>query len=193
MNDLSRFLTLSPKLSGRNLYLVGMMGSGKSQTGPHLAKALGYRFLDIDEEIEKATKKSISSIFEEDGESTFRALESEVLKEIGQRHSFVVSTGGGLVTSSNNWGFLHQGIVIWLDPGRTRLLARLQSDEGVRPLLKTNNLQKDFDKLWKERESIYRQSDFHIKVENESPLEVSFLILHQLNSLINQKQIDPDV
>ena len=73
--------TLKEKLGGRNIFLIGMMGSGKSQTGPVLAKMINYAFVDTDDVIEKASKQSISSIFEKDGEKVFRDVEKQVLKE----------------------------------------------------------------------------------------------------------------
>ena len=79
--------TLKEKLGGRNIFLIGMMGSGKSQTGPVLAKMLNYAFVDTDDVIEKASKQSISSIFEKDGEKVFRDVEKKVLKEISSSFS----------------------------------------------------------------------------------------------------------
>ena len=148
----------------------------------------GYSFIDIDEVIEKAAKKSIARIFEDDGESVFRELESQVLKEIGLRHSLVVATGGGLVTKSNNWGILHQGVVIWIDPGRKRLLQRLQSDQTIRPLLKKSNFIESFDVLLKDRNPIYLQSDVHVHVDDEAPQEVAFLILNNLTYLFKNQE-----
>ena len=104
MSDFSNSHIDKPDLRGRNLYLVGMMGSGKSQTGLPLAKELGYGFVDMDSVIEQLTKVSIARIFEEEGEEGFRTIESQVLKEVGIRHSLVVATGGGVVTFPENWG-----------------------------------------------------------------------------------------
>ena len=80
MADQSTQQTLKEKLGGRNIFLIGMMGSGKSKTGPDLAKIINYAFVDIDEVIEKASKQSIAEIFENDGETVFRNLEKQVLK-----------------------------------------------------------------------------------------------------------------
>jgi len=101
---------LRSRLGGRNLYLVGMMGSGKSSSGRPLAQQLGYGFADADPVIEQAAGCTIAEIFERDGEAGFRALESQVLQAIGQRHSLVVATGGGVITKPENWGVLHQGL-----------------------------------------------------------------------------------
>ena len=142
---------LSKILSGRIIYLVGMMGSGKSKTGPYLAKSLGYRFVDQDDVIEQVAKLSIAEIFQEEGESSFREIETQVLKEIGQRHSLVVATGGGVVTCIENWGILHQGIVVWVNPIRERLIERLKADADTRPLLGRENHIASLDKLMNDR------------------------------------------
>lgn len=76
-----------------------MMGSGKSSTGRPLAKRLGYGFVDADGVLEALAKRPIAKVFEADGEQRFRALESQVLQAIGERHSLVVATGGGVITA----------------------------------------------------------------------------------------------
>ena len=91
-------LSLKERLSGRSIYLIGMMGSGKTSTGRPLAKRLGYGFVDADAVIEQVAGCTIPEIFERDGEAGFRSIESQVLNAISQRHSLVVATGGGVVT-----------------------------------------------------------------------------------------------
>tara|TARA_Y100001968_G_scaffold328512_1_gene375832 strand:+ start:1569 stop:2144 length:576 start_codon:yes stop_codon:yes gene_type:complete len=177
--------SLKDILGGRNLYLIGMMGSGKSLTGPLLAKGIAYGFVDSDQVIEKAAKKTISEIFEDDGESSFREIETQVLKEIGQLYSLVVATGGGVVTRPENWGILHQGIVVWIDPGRNRLLSRLNLEDPSRPMLNTNNSLSSFDQLYKDREVLYMEADLKIPVADESPEEVACKILDNLPAILN--------
>ena len=183
MADQSTQKTLKEKLGGRNIFLIGMMGSGKSQTGPNLAKLINYAFVDTDDVIEKASKQSISSIFEKEGEKVFRSIEKQVLQEISQHHSLVVATGGGLVTVPENWGVLHQGIVIWLDLDVTRSIRRLESDNKKRPLLK-DNLSKTFTHIYDSRKPIYLESDLRIEVEDHSPNEVATLIAERLPSIL---------
>ncbi|WP_320673533.1 shikimate kinase [Prochlorococcus sp. MIT 1341] len=175
---------LKERLGGRNLYLIGMMGSGKSSTAVPLAKMLDYKFIDIDEIIEKSTKKSIQRIFAEDGESSFRAIEHQVLNEVGQHHSLIVATGGGVVTNSENWGILHQGIVIWLKLHKSDLLKRLKADSNERPLLQGKELASRLDKLLEERNQQYSEADLHISIKNESPKEVALTILTKLPSIL---------
>ena len=180
--------TLKEKLGGRNIFLIGMMGSGKSQTGPVLAKMINYAFVDTDDVIEKASKQSISSIFEKDGEKVFRDVEKKVLKEISQHHSLVIATGGGLVTLPENWGILHQGIVIWLDLDLRRSIKRLESDQKRRPLLLEDNLAENFSQIYESRKPIYLESDLRIEVEDQSPYEVATMVAEHLPSIL----IDPE-
>ena len=180
--------TLKEKLGGRNIFLIGMMGSGKSQTGPVLAKMINYAFVDTDDVIEKASKQSISSIFEKDGEKVFRDVEKKVLKEISQHHSLVIATGGGLVTVPENWGILHQGIVIWLDLDLKRSIKRLESDQKRRPLLLGDNLAENFSQIYESRKPIYLESDLRIEVEDQSPYEVATMVAEHLPSIL----IDPE-
>ena len=179
--------TLKEKLGGRNIFLIGMMGSGKSQTGPFLAKMIDYAFVDTDDVIEKASKQSISSIFEKNGEKVFRDVEKQVLKEISQHHSLVIATGGGLVTLPENWDILHQGIVIWLDLDLKRSIKRLESDQKKRPLLMGGDLAESFSQIYESRKPIYLESDLRIEVEDQSSYEVATMITERLPSiLINQ-------
>ena len=180
--------TLKEKLGGRNIFLIGMMGSGKSQTGPVLAKMINYAFVDTDDVIEKASKQAISSIFEKDGEKVFRDVEKKVLKEISQHHSLVIATGGGLVTLPENWGILHQGIVIWLDLDLKRSIKRLESDQKRRPLLLGDNLAENFSQIYESRKPIYLESDLRIEVEDQSPYEVATMVAEHLPSIL----IDPE-
>ena len=181
---------LSQKLGGRNLYLVGMMGSGKTSTGPCLAKELSYGFVDSDKVIEEVCGQSISVIFNQEGEEEFRLVESKVLNAIGQRHSLVVATGGGLVTRAENWGVLHQGIVVWLDPGQDRLFNRLASDPGDRPLFQSNDSFDRFQALLIERKKFYIEADLHLKVLDESPLQVAKKVVRELQSILSSPE-DP--
>lgn len=180
--------TLKEKLGGRNIFLIGMMGSGKSQTGPVLAKMINYAFVDTDDVIEKASKQSISSIFEKDGEKVFRDVEKQVLKEISQHHSLVIATGGGLVTVPENWGILHQGIVIWLDLDLKRSIKRLESEKKKRPLLIGDDLAENFSQIYESRKPVYLEADLRIEVEDQSPYEVANMISERLLSIL----IDPE-
>ena len=176
--------SLKQRLGGRSLYLVGMMGSGKTSTGRPLAEGLGYGFVDADAVIEQAAGCTIPEIFEQDGESGFRAIETQVLNAISQRHSLVVATGGGVVTQSANWGLLHSGIVIWLDVDREQLLKRLRADTTARPLLQRPDPEAALDALLNERRPLYAEADLTVVIDEEPPDVVADGILQLLPSLL---------
>ena len=176
--------TLRQRLGGRSLYLVGMMGSGKTSTGRPLAERLGYGFVDADAVIEQVAGCTISEIFERDGEEEFRSLETQVMRSISQRHSLVVATGGGVVTRTENWGMMHQGIVIWLDVERRQLLQRLQSDSTQRPLLMTGDPAETLDEILKQRRPLYDEADLTVVIESESADVVADGIIQLLPELI---------
>ncbi len=176
--------TLKQRLAGRSLYLVGMMGSGKTSTGRPLAERLGYGFVDADAVIEQAAGCSIPDIFDRDGEAGFRKLESQVLNAISQRHSLVVATGGGVVTQPENWGMLHSGIVIWLDVVPEQLLQRLNADSTVRPLLQTADPEAALNALLNERRPLYAEADLTVVINDETPEAVADGILQLVPSLL---------
>ena len=176
--------TLKQRLGGRSIYLIGMMGSGKTSTGRPLAERLGYGFVDADAVIEQAAGCSIAEMFQRDGEPEFRALEKQVLNSISQRHSLVVATGGGVVTQRENWGVLHSGIVIWLDVAQEQLLKRLQADTTVRPLLQTVDPEAALNELLAERKALYAEADLTVVINDEPPEAVADGIVQLLPGLL---------
>ena len=180
---------LKARLRGRNLYLIGMMGSGKSSTGRPLAQRLGYGFVDADGVVEALAGRPIPQIFETDGEQGFRTLESQVLQAIGQRHSLVVATGGGVITQPENWGVLHQGIVIWLAPERDQLLARLLVDPGERPLLQERDPAAALDAILEARTPLYAEADLRITVGDETVNAVSEKILEAIPGILTPHEL----
>jgi len=158
---------LGPRLQGSNLYLVGMMGSGKSSVGDKLARRMGsYKFLDTDDIIEKATKMKISEIFDSEGEEGFRDVESQVLDTVHAYVRCVISTGGGLVTKNRNWGKIQTGIVIWLDVEPELIMKRIEGNDD-RPLLKTEDPLQTLKDLLEERKSKYSMADFRVEITED--------------------------
>ena len=181
--------TLRQRLGGRSLYLVGMMGSGKSSTGKPLAERLGYGFVDADPVIEQVAGCTIQEIFERDGEAGFRDLETQVLSAISQRHSLVVATGGGVVTRPENWGMMHQGIVIWLDVERHQLLQRLERDTTQRPLLLKSDPSDALDRILEQRRPLYSEADLTVVIDDEPADLVADGIIQLLPALIKDPQM----
>ena len=183
---------LRQRLEGLNLYLVGMMGSGKSTAGRHLADLLGYRFLDADTSIEQVAGRSIPDLFASEGESGFRALEAAVLNQIASWHSLVVATGGGVVTRPEDWGQLHQGVVIWLDAPDALLLERLSSDPTPRPLLQADDPAARLATLLAERRPLYAQADLHILQDGRPADQVASQILEALPGVLKERTAAPE-
>ncbi len=184
--------SLRQRLGGRSLYLIGMMGSGKTSTGRPLAERLGYGFVDADAVIEQAAGCTIPEIFERDGEAGFRELETQVMSAICQRHSLVVATGGGVVTQRKNWGLLHSGIVIWLDVMRDQLLARLRADATERPLLQTPDPEAALDDLLAQRKPLYAEADLTVVIDQEDPATVADGILQLRPGLLKDPHQRPE-
>ena len=172
-------------LKGRSIFLIGMMGSGKSQTGLKLAELLKYKYIDLDSLIEKLAKKTINQIFSDYGEEKFREIETNCLKETIKIPSLVVSTGGGIVTKTQNWGILRQGIIIWLDVDKDIIVERLKNDISNRPLLQEGNLNNLYKNILESRKNLYSQADLKIKITNENVEEVSKKIIYALHKKIN--------
>ena len=175
---------LIKELRGRSIFLIGMMGSGKSSTGPILAEILKYKYVDLDVLIEKLTKKTIDKVFSEEGEEYFRDLETQCLQEIIKLPSVVVSTGGGVVLKKENWGILRQGIIVWLDINKEIALNRLNSKDNIRPLLK-GNIDIKYEEIFETRKDIYAQADLRVEINNEGVKNVAEKILNTLQKEIN--------
>ena len=148
-------------LKGTNLYLVGMMGSGKSTLGKQLAQTLNYRFIDTDDVIVQAAGQSINDIFANQGETTFRDIETQVLSQVAPYTHTVIATGGGIVIKQENWSHLPSGLVIWLNVSIDELLTRLSRDKS-RPLLKDVDLRTRLTTLLEQRQERYAQADVTI-------------------------------
>jgi len=120
---------------GRNLVLIGMMGSGKSTVGRLLADRLGRPFVDTDAAVERATGARVAETFDRVGERTFRALESEQVRKVAALRGQVVAVGGGAVLDPSNVTFLRAtGDLVLLDARPEELAARV-GDDQTRPLL----------------------------------------------------------
>lgn len=182
---------LKSSLQGLNVYLVGMMGAGKTTVGELLAQELGYKFFDTDTLITQISKKSISDIFAEEGEAVFRSIESQVLGEISSYTRLVVATGGGIVTIRQNWSYLQQGLVVWLDAPISLLLERLQSDR-TRPLLQTPNPAQRLQEIFAQRQVMYAQADLKISLnELQTPDIITTKIVELIPTVLRQPNSNP--
>jgi shikimate kinase len=140
-----------------NIFLVGLMGAGKSTIGRHLAKSLGLEFVDSDHEIERRTGASIPLIFDVEGEAGFRQREKKVIDELSRRSGIVLATGGGVVLDADNRAWLRErGQVVYLYATVEQLLARTAKDRN-RPLLQTADPRARLQELLEIRDTLYRE------------------------------------
>ena len=162
-----------------NIYLIGMMGSGKSTVGKTLSEKMHKPFIDLDSEIEKGTGKNISEIFDIDGEEQFRKMETKQLKQYSES---IVACGGGIVLKDENREFINEnGIAILLLATMGELTQRL-SNSGNRPLLANDNTEEALTKLWLERQLHYlNTADFTIETDGKNPKELTEEILLHIN------------
>ncbi len=159
-------------LQGLNIYLIGMMGSGKSTLGKLIAEQLGYGFIDTDTTIEKLVGQTVTEIFQTVGEAEFRQLETQVLTEVSAYTRLTIATGGGIIINRENWGHLQQGLTIWLDPTIEIIIDRLQQDT-TRPLLSSaTDLRSRLQQLYQERRDRYAEADLHIPITENLPAPV---------------------
>lgn len=173
-------------LQGVSVYLIGMMGAGKTTVGRQLAKDLNYRFIDTDQTIEAIAKQPIAEIFASQGEAYFRNLETQVLKELSVYTRSVISTGGGIITKQINWSYLHDGLVVWLDVDLEILKMRLSHD-------KTRPLANKLESLLEARNSLYAQADIRITLNsNLPPAKVSAEIIKAIPGVLKSQTIVPN-
>ena len=161
------------------LYLIVMMGSGKSSVGKLLADKLQFLNIDIDKEIEKDEKLSIKEIFEKKGESYFREIESKYL--LRKRKLAVVSCGGGIILNKKNREFLKtSGYTIYLKSSIPNLEKRLLN-ENSRPLLSNDNLKETLINIYSNRKTLYTSTaNTTIITDRRSVKEVCELIIKKL-------------
>lgn len=175
-------------LNGVSVFLIGMMGVGKTTIGQLLAQRLNYEFLDTDMFIEQATGQSVSTIFAESGESIFRQLETATLSQVSSRLRKVVATGGGIVVTPDNWSYLKHGVIVWLDLPVEQIQKRL-SDDTTRPLLQQQDLGSRLNQLLSERRSRYAQADIHILIQpDETPDQITERVLRAIAQECDRKR-----
>ena len=164
-----------------NIFLIGLMGAGKTTVGRALAKKLNKRFVDSDHEIEARTGASIPWIFEIEGEESFRRREAEVIRDLTAQQGIVLATGGGAILDAQNRAYLHaRGTVVYLRASVQNILQRTGHDKN-RPLLQTADPRKRLEELSRLRDPLYREIA-DIVIDTGRP-NVQFMVHLILNHL----------
>ena len=161
------------------VYLIGMMGAGKSTVGRKLALRLGYDFYDLDEQIEESSGRSIPDMFKEDGEEAFRFFESMALKNLSMLDNFVLATGGGAPCFHDSMKLmLRTGPTFYLKANVDRLASRLVQSKD-RPLiegLSGDDLKQKLTGILNEREHFYDQAKFSMEAMNIGSAEIEEMV-----------------
>jgi shikimate kinase len=171
-----------------NIFLVGMMGAGKTSVGKMLGRNLGKTFYDSDHVIESRTGVKIPVIFELEGEAGFRAREAAVIEELTGLTDVVVATGGGAILAEQNRALLHgRGTVVYLRATVNDLWNRTRHDRN-RPLLQTADPLGRLRELYSQRDPLYREVA-HLVVDTGSQSLKSLVL--RLQQMLVQPQEQP--
>lgn len=174
----------APRAADENIFLIGLMGAGKTSVGKLLARRLGKTFYDCDHEIESATGVRIPLIFEIEGEGGFRQRETKMLADLVQRRNVVVATGGGAVVCEENRRALKEnGTVVYLRASPHDLWQRTRHDRN-RPLLQTEDPLARLTELYAQRDPLYREvANIVVDTGNQSLSSLSHRLEQKLNDL----------
>jgi len=171
--------------TARNIILTGFSYTGKTRVGQEVARRLGWKFIDIDEEIVRSSGKPVAEIFAQDGEERFRKLESSVLERVCRGSNLVIATGGGVVMSAANRELMGEsGVIICLEAKPATILQRLLKDaedptnQEVRPLLASPEPLKRIEWLKEFRQPYYALSNWTVHTDNLTVEEVVEEVIH---------------
>lgn len=167
-----------------NIFLVGLMGAGKTTIGRQLAKALRWPFYDSDKAIEEKTGVDIPTIFEFEGEEGFREREQKMIQQLTQLQGIVLATGGGVVIREENRRLLKQhGFVVYLQCPIDKVLERTKYD-SQRPLLQTENPKERLESLLSQREPLYLSTaDYKIDTGSMPSKEIVLRIMNAFKGM----------
>jgi len=163
-----------------NIILFGFMGTGKTTVGEKLAEELGWSFLDMDVLIEQREKRTISSIFETDGEARFRQIEKQLVAELARKEKHVISTGGGVVLDPENvLTYQQNGLCVCLCASTETILERV-AKQSHRPLLEDGEKERKIRDMLVTRKPLYDAVPHQIQTDTMTPDEIVETILKAL-------------
>ena len=173
-------------MSSNIIFIVGLMGSGKTSVGKVLSKKIQRPFFDIDKEIIKRENLNISQIFDKYGENYFRELEYKTLSKLKDNINSIISTGGGIVLQKENIDIMTEnGTIVFLDIDVETQMSRIKNKKN-RPLLNSANLKDDLKKMKDDRDKIYKSiSNYVIDVSNET----KYKVIDKIQMYLNEKDI----
>lgn len=165
-----------------SLALVGFMGTGKTAVAKALARRLNKEFIELDSLIQEKAGKSIPEIFQQDGEATFRRLETEVAGQVAGRKNAVIAGGGGIVLNQINIEYLKKEcVIVCLTASPEVILKRTANPKNERPLLEVTDRAQRVRELLKQRQPLYEQAA-DIKIDT-SGLDINSVVKQIISEL----------
>lgn len=164
---------MTPTTNMRNIVLTGFMGTGKTAVGKEISRRLSMRFVDIDQEVEKAEALPIKDIFARKGEAYFRKIETEMIRKHSSEKRIVIATGGGAVLREENLAALRENGLIFCLTARPDTIHDRTSRNDDRPLLKGDDRMQKIVELLNSRSPLYAQAGILIDTDDKTPLQVA--------------------
>jgi shikimate kinase len=152
------------------IYLIGFMGAGKTTVGRRLARKLGWKFIDLDQEIERREGRRIAEIFRDNGEPYFRSLEQRCLEDVASSPRAVIALGGGAFIDPQNRQVAEKsGLTVWLKVSFAKVTDRVKID-GTRPKFSDKD---QVERLYESREPHYALAKVHVSTDTNTPDSVA--------------------
>jgi shikimate kinase len=178
------------------IFIIGYMGTGKTTVGKELAKSLSLTFVDLDVHIQSQYHKTVPELFEEMGESAFRKIEQQALREVAGFENVIISTGGGAPCFFDNMEIMNQaGTTIYIETSPEVLADRLLASKSVRPLIAGKSREELIPFIAKhlaDRERYYKKADIIYCANQLLSKEEIYLTVEDMVKLISPKSPEGD-
>ena len=167
-----------------NIFLIGMIGSGKSTIAPILNKKLNLPYIDTDIDLSSILDMSMKDIFKNLGEKKFRILESVYFREQVKKNNYIYALGGGIILNKKNRELIkNNGISIFLDTSKEELINRLKDNIDDRPLIHRNNINQSINEIYNRRYDLYKQtSHYTLNCDTKNINQIVKLIISKVKN-----------
>ena len=188
MSGLSESFLHFPYPLDRTLFLVGMMGSGKTSLGRRLARVYSMPFVDADQEMEKAGGGDICYLFERYGEQDFRRIEEKVMKRLLEGETCILASGGGaFISEATRKAVKEKAVSVFLDAHVTTII-RNTTGRTHRPLLNVDNPEEVIRTLLEKRRPFYEQADLKVSYKDETMGQMLRLLVQKINQFAQRRE-----